>query len=221
LSIFNDDKKTDLIGETWIDLRDIILPGGGQSDQWRNLNCKGKYAGEIRIEITYYDTRPKPEKPLGKERPVSASAELDGTVTQRTPVKRRPLPNNPGSESTISSKALPEHVQTPPRPQASPAAAVSIPTQSPLQAIEYQTPPTNRYKQSTHHFAGPEDGSSFGTSPQPPRSGPPHHRTADRDDKFIALLNEREKIEGRCSPKPTGVIYLLYKHAFPKPYRIL
>ncbi|KAK7721863.1 hypothetical protein SLS63_009388 [Diaporthe eres] len=66
ISVFNDDKKTDLIGETWVDLRDIVVPGGGQNDLWHNLTCKGKYAGEIRIELTYYDTRPKPEKPAAK-----------------------------------------------------------------------------------------------------------------------------------------------------------
>jgi len=63
ISVFNDDKKTDLIGETWIDLREIIVSGGGQSDQWHTLNCRGKYAADIRIEITYYDSRPKPERP--------------------------------------------------------------------------------------------------------------------------------------------------------------
>jgi hypothetical protein len=62
ISVFNDDKKMDLIGETWVDLKEVVVAGGGQNDLWHNLNCKGKYAGEIRIEITYYDTRPKQEK---------------------------------------------------------------------------------------------------------------------------------------------------------------
>ncbi|KAK8042188.1 hypothetical protein PG993_006711 [Apiospora rasikravindrae] len=105
LSVFNDDKRTDLIGETWIDLRDIILPGGGQNDQWQSLNCKGKYAGEIRIEVTFYDARPKPEKPAAKAKPVAATPEQEGAPAPsapsgpRTAVKRRPLPNNPGTES--------------------------------------------------------------------------------------------------------------------------
>jgi hypothetical protein len=51
VSVFNDDKKTDLIGETWIDLKEVVVPGGGQNDLWHTLSCKGKYAGEIRIEI--------------------------------------------------------------------------------------------------------------------------------------------------------------------------
>ncbi|RKF55645.1 putative c2 domain containing protein [Golovinomyces cichoracearum] len=62
VSVFNEDKRTDLIGETRIDLKEIIIPGGGQNALWHNLKCKGKYAGEIRAEITYTDTRPGQEK---------------------------------------------------------------------------------------------------------------------------------------------------------------
>jgi hypothetical protein len=68
VSVFNDDKKTDLIGETWIPLEMVVVPGGGQNDLWHNLQCKGRYAGEIRIELTYYDTRPREEKPVDKRR---------------------------------------------------------------------------------------------------------------------------------------------------------
>lgn len=57
--IFNDDKKTDLIGESWVSLKEVIKQGGGQKDIWQHLSCKGKYAGEVRIEITYYDSRPR------------------------------------------------------------------------------------------------------------------------------------------------------------------
>ncbi|EXJ60362.1 hypothetical protein A1O7_04514 [Cladophialophora yegresii CBS 114405] len=108
-SVFNDDKKTDLISETWIDLQDVIVPGGGQSDQWRQLNFKGKYAGDIRIELTYYDTRPKPDLPmeLKNKRDKSNSIASDATSTasglrQLGPreIKRRPLPPGPGGSSS-------------------------------------------------------------------------------------------------------------------------
>ncbi|RKF78729.1 putative c2 domain containing protein [Golovinomyces cichoracearum] len=62
VSVFNEDKRTDLIGETRIDLKEILIPGGGQNTLWHNLKCKGKYAGEVRAEITYTDTRPGQEK---------------------------------------------------------------------------------------------------------------------------------------------------------------
>lgn len=153
VSVFNDDKKTDLIGETWVDLKEVILPGGGQNDLWHNLSCKGKYAGEIRIEMTYYDTRPKQEKPVEAVRPTlnnnqgesgNGRESLSGPRHTKASPKRRPLPSNP-STANSSPANLPEQYQTPPRAHQHPQAY--IPTQSPLQTVEYNTPPSQRYPQ--------------------------------------------------------------------------
>ena len=101
VSVFNDDKKTELIGETWVPLDQILVPGGGQNDLWHNLNCKGRYAGEIRIEITYYDTRPRDEKVEERRQSLPVSKTMDQSVSglsgprQPKPVKRRPLPADP------------------------------------------------------------------------------------------------------------------------------
>lgn len=105
-SIFNDDKKTDLIGEVWIDLQTVVVPGGGQNDLWHQLNFKGKYAGDIRIELTFYDSRPKPdtlsEKRKQREKSHSTASDLTTSSTagarQLGPrdIKRRPLPPGPG-----------------------------------------------------------------------------------------------------------------------------
>ncbi len=101
VSVFNDDKKTELIGETWVALDTIVVPGGGRNDVWYNLNCKGRYAGEIRIELTYYDTRPRE----GRAEEHRLSGQVDGMPEssreglsgprQPKPVKRRPLPADP------------------------------------------------------------------------------------------------------------------------------
>ncbi|TID20627.1 hypothetical protein E2P81_ATG05261 [Venturia nashicola] len=110
VSVFNDDKKTELIGETWVRLEDVIVAGGGQSDIWHNLNCKGKYAGELRLELTYYDSRPKPERPV---------AEAPRETSSSSAVKRRPLPNNPSSNTNSPHERLaasgPRELGTPPR----------------------------------------------------------------------------------------------------------
>jgi hypothetical protein len=100
ISVFNDDKKTELIGEAWAGLDRIITAGGGQSDDWHTLNCKGKYAGEIRIELTFYDTRDKPvvEKKKEPTRPEGQSPTVGGP-RQSMPVKRRPLPSDPTGAS--------------------------------------------------------------------------------------------------------------------------
>lgn len=108
VSVFNDDKKTELIGETWVALESMIKPGGGKNDVWHALNCKGRYAGDIRIELTYYDSRPKEEKTEERRQ----SAPLDSTIGQAStsvggprqlkPVKRRPLPADPVDSSRSS-----------------------------------------------------------------------------------------------------------------------
>ncbi|KAF2399375.1 hypothetical protein EJ06DRAFT_511475 [Trichodelitschia bisporula] len=94
LSVFNDDKKTELIGETFIQLTDVVTPGGGQSDTWHPLTCRGKYAGEVRMEMTYYDSRPKEEE----QRVVVPAEDIQVPsvpTTRASPIKRRPLPTDP------------------------------------------------------------------------------------------------------------------------------
>ncbi|KAH7407608.1 C2 domain-containing protein [Cadophora sp. MPI-SDFR-AT-0126] len=163
VSVFNDDKKTDLIGETWVDLKEVVVPGGGQNDLWHNLSCKGKYAGEIRIEITYYDSRPKQEKPERTRQAATNGADdgsrdsLKGPRQPKAAVKRRPLPSDPVTGAPASPVAVPDHVQTPPRGYPpSPTAApdhIQMPprgfqnTQGGVQDLHtpprgYQTPPT-------------------------------------------------------------------------------
>ncbi|ORY13996.1 hypothetical protein BCR34DRAFT_586037 [Clohesyomyces aquaticus] len=131
VSVFNDDKKTELIGETWVSLDSILTPGGGQSDTWHGLNCKGKYAGEIRIELTYYDTRPKAEKTPAERKEVArpeAQRPSVGGPRESTPVKRRPLPsdptgaapspaNTPDQRGLAAGQAGPRSYPTPPRQQ--------------------------------------------------------------------------------------------------------
>lgn len=78
--MFSEDKKTDLIGEAHVDLSSVIVPGGGTNDVWQGLTCKGKYAGEVRLELTYYDARPKPERASRASNPATAE---DGTVVQK------------------------------------------------------------------------------------------------------------------------------------------
>jgi hypothetical protein len=143
VSVFNDDKRTDLIGETWVDLKEVVVPGGGQNDLWHTLNCKGKYAGEIRIEITYYDTRPKQEKPEKTKQAGTNGVDdgeggsLRGPRQPKTAVKRRPLPSDP---VTGAPAPLPDHVQTPPRGY--PPSPTAVPDYAQTPPRGYQTPPS-------------------------------------------------------------------------------
>lgn len=92
LSVFSEDKKTDLIGEAFVDLSAVIVPGGGTNDVWQGLTCKGKYAGEVRLELTFYDSRPKPERPRRNSNPVTDDGMAVQQQQQQPKVKRRPLP---------------------------------------------------------------------------------------------------------------------------------
>ena len=127
VSVFNDDKRTDLIGETWVSLDKVLVSGGGTSDIWHTLNCKGRYAGELRMELTYYDTRPKEEKvqeSSGAQYPIeSEEREFDrvGGPRQSKAVKRRPLPADPTTTNSSPLRPLmPDHAQSSPIPQTTP-----------------------------------------------------------------------------------------------------
>ncbi|KAG7289799.1 hypothetical protein NEMBOFW57_006175 [Staphylotrichum longicolle] len=192
LSVFNDDKKTELIGETWIDLRDIIVGGGGQSDQWHQLACRGKYAGEVRIEITYYDNRPKPEKPAVKAKPpVSAEVEAAPTTTGPRPVpKRRPLPSDPVTGKAPALPA-PEQVETPPRPQPN---AASAPHQSPLPQLEYSPGPQapgQQYHQHPDH-SRQEPGNEFGAPSRRIDAPPQQYRTPEGPEQYAVQHNDQD-----------------------------
>ncbi|KAI9713676.1 MAG: hypothetical protein M1828_001406 [Chrysothrix sp. TS-e1954] len=102
VSIFNDDRKTDLIGESFISLDDILQIGGGQEDGWHDLHCKGRYAGQVRLEFTFYDTRPaavQDEFAVGPQHAMNAP-DLDSRAIgprQQAAPKRRPVPSSRSS----------------------------------------------------------------------------------------------------------------------------
>ncbi|KAK4670604.1 uncharacterized protein QC763_213260 [Podospora pseudopauciseta] len=200
VSVFNDDKKTELIGEAWIDLRDIIVDGGGQSDQWHQLQCRGKYAGELRLELTYYDNHPKPDKAPTKSRnPQQASLAENEQQPETAPVaatgprampKRRPLPSDPVTGKTPSpapsSKPpppapAPEPVETPPRSQPNPISSY-VPSQSPLQHIEYGSQ-SSRYQQQPpplEHYPRRERSADLRREPPPPQQ----YQTSERVERY-------------------------------------
>ncbi|KFY05615.1 hypothetical protein V492_08405, partial [Pseudogymnoascus sp. VKM F-4246] len=188
VSVFNDDKKTDLIGESWVNLQEVVVPGGGQNDLWHTLNCRGKYAGEIRIEITYYDTRPKQEKPRERVREGAPSAVEGGRETlsgprgpKDKPPKRRPLPSDP-TGATPSPMETPERVlpqpsrghthATPDHPPPQPkmhAAPVPEYTQAP-QPLPYtpehvQPPQPRQYATPEHVQVQQPRGPAYNTPP--------------------------------------------------------
>ncbi|KAJ5119133.1 hypothetical protein N7526_010770 [Penicillium atrosanguineum] len=175
LSIFNDDKRSDLIGEAWVDLQNLIIPGGSQNDHWHVLQSRGKYAGEVRLEMTYYDTREQDETVIerrkgaaeraqGKVASPSTSSMLSGASSmsaasglsgprQLEKVKRRPLPTDPSGAAPVRPPA-PEHVQSAP------------PLHHPMPAMPAR-PAVRDLAQTMPQAAAPEP---FSYAPQTPRT---------------------------------------------------
>ncbi|KAF1969273.1 hypothetical protein BU23DRAFT_241703 [Bimuria novae-zelandiae CBS 107.79] len=195
VSVFNDDKKTELIGEAWVNLEAVLIPGGGQSDTWHGLNCRGKYAGEIRIELTYYDTRPKEEKASAEKKPQSArpggGSPAVGGPREGTPVKRRPLPSDPTGASP-SPMHTPEKrglrgMQAGPRSYGSPRQRPNKKTPAPRPSSQHVETPPRR----------PVPGPSPMNETPPPKQHTPQQRPAPQHERGFDM--------SYAAPKPYEV----------------
>lgn len=216
VSVFNDDKRTDLIGETWVNLQDVIVSGGGQSDVWHNLNFKGKYAGEIRVEITYYDVRPKPEKPEKKEPKPSPATITPSTSVQsitdfgsvsgsgggaregvggprqlgvKPIVKRRPLPSDP----ITGAPAQPPIATSAPAPIPIPVAA-----QSPAELVN--TPPRGYQAPAVVGHVQMTPGRGYRESPS---AIPDHNQTPPRGYQNVG--DHVQATPQGCQMAPNGM----------------
>ena len=130
VSVFNDDKKSEIIGEGWIDLTEVVVAGGGQSDKWQELSYRGRYAGEVRVELTYYDSRPRDETVIEKRKdverkaiggrentPNKASNSDAGRQLGPRDIKRRPLPADPTGSSPLPARPqIQDHAHSSPGP---------------------------------------------------------------------------------------------------------
>lgn len=56
----DDPREPDLIGETVVDLTEVLTKG--ETDEWFTLMNKDKYAGEVYIELTFWSNEPPPVK---------------------------------------------------------------------------------------------------------------------------------------------------------------
>lgn len=178
VSVFNDDKKTDLIGETWVDLQNLIIPGGSQNDHWHSLQCRGKYSGDIRIEMTYYDTRQQDEAVI--ERRKEAAERIQGkpaAITssglsgprQLNQVKRRPLPTDPSG--VAPPRPLPME-----KPQSAPPLQQPVPSRPAMREHAHSMSQVDGPASHPAPLRHPEpayDAPSY--EPQPQHQPPPMH----------------------------------------------
>ena len=211
ISVFSEDKRTDLIGEAWADLTKIVVPGGGKDDLWQGLNCKGKYAGELRIELTYYDSRPKPENVPESVVGTEDLRQSLGSAAAR--VKRRPLPNNPNSghvtPDMIGQPAPPGRAKHGPRDFRTPARANSMPPES----LPYSQPhpgygqPLQEYEHpNSSSMAEPMDRTPpnqyYGEYYQPIEPQEYLENVYDPQDDLLPQLPPSNRPRGSLPPQP-------------------
>lgn len=146
----------------------------------------------MRIEITYYDSRPKPDKPTPKPNAVAQGSDAEPVSgTQKAAVKRRPLPSDPVTGLSPSPVVV-DQVHTPTRPQPNPPSS-SVPKQSPLPIAEYSTPPSHRPStQPDQYSLTHSNGSQYSIPPH--RADYSQQRTLDRNYRFPPHENERARI---------------------------
>ncbi|KAF9008870.1 hypothetical protein BDQ17DRAFT_1422065 [Cyathus striatus] len=56
----DDPREPDLIGETDVDLTEVLTKG--ETDEWFDLTNKDKFAGKVYLELTFWSNEPPPEK---------------------------------------------------------------------------------------------------------------------------------------------------------------
>ncbi|KAI9496936.1 C2 domain-containing protein [Zychaea mexicana] len=127
MQVFDEDgSREDLISEGDIDLKNVLQEG--EEDKWYPLKYRGKKAGEIYVELTFYSARPPPKRqptrlynkrPAGaaynKSRPVYAPPQQQQQQQQylnRPP----PVPTESASTPARMTAGPPIYRPPPPRP---------------------------------------------------------------------------------------------------------
>ncbi|RPA76984.1 hypothetical protein BJ508DRAFT_213247, partial [Ascobolus immersus RN42] len=143
ITCFNEDKKTDLIGEVSIPLDKILVKGGGTEDGWRVLTFRSKYAGEIYVELSFWDTRPKDDPKPSRRREEAA----------------------PVREKTTKGLSGPRSAPSAGKPEARNPEDVLPPSSFAPEPEKKEKPSASGYPPS------PYRGNGRSPSPMPPRNG--------------------------------------------------
>ena len=151
-----------MIGEMWVNLEEVIIAGGGKSDAWHTLSYKGKYAGEVMLELTYYDSRP--DERGDRLREISAQKKIKRRPLPTDNVHTTPLPHQMDNTRTAGPRAMGSRTRAP-----SSAASGSVAMHSHSRSHSHSAAPPVQYP---HHHASPEDP-EYHPGFQPQYSGMP------------------------------------------------
>lgn len=184
---------------------------------WQTLTCRGKYAGEIRLEITFYDSRPKPDKPAARPRH-SMSADLESSSPKRKEiVKRRPLPTDPvtGEVTANVPGQIPssDFHQGPPRPHGKPNPHSPYGSTNSLhETAEYGGGPAHGSTRSRHadHFSSPSPVAGSGRVEGPRQPRPTRQDSYERERGY----SQKIPVSPYEQQDPRGSSYSLAGEAY-------
>ncbi|GAA5800704.1 hypothetical protein HPULCUR_006140 [Helicostylum pulchrum] len=146
VQVYDEDaKRQELISECELDITKVLEDG--EADEWYPLQYKGRSAGEIYLELTFYNAKPPPKrqptryggrhpKPTGYAPP----------LPQQTPQQSRPYNPSPYPPSSFVRPAggpIPVESHSTPTYQGSPYPPQQQQQQQPPQQQQQQRPPFN------------------------------------------------------------------------------
>ncbi|CAG8437137.1 4214_t:CDS:2 [Diversispora eburnea] len=136
VEIYNEDvREDDFIGSARVDLQKVLSKG--EQDEWFEIKSRvNKYAGEILLEMTFYDTNALPKKPNSTP---SKNSNLQYSQTNKPasyPITNNQFTSPPIVNNLIASPPTQSSMYPPPVSQSTPLYPPP-PTQYPPQTSSY------------------------------------------------------------------------------------
>ncbi|CAG7852608.1 SubName: Full=Uncharacterized protein {ECO:0000313/EMBL:CCA74969.1} [Serendipita indica DSM 11827] len=163
----DDPREPELIGETMVDLTEVLTKG--ETDEWFTLMNKDKYSGEVYLELTFWSNDKPPEKPHSA-RPSTLNPQYGGPGSF-TPsggeASAQPGHTNSSGSSPAGGNRVSLHGRN------SSAVDAPLPSNSSLANVRPYVPPYDR--EPLHHTRKYDPSMEFGDASRRRDSYPPHN----------------------------------------------
>ncbi|KNZ49211.1 uncharacterized protein VP01_514g6 [Puccinia sorghi] len=194
VAVYADDPRDpDLIGEGKVDLTDTLKKG--EFDDWVTVTNKGKYQGEIYLEMTFYSAKPPPEKlhtPTGPPRAGVFEASSPGSGLRPTQAAVSANPANdkksPSPLATPVKKINPATVPVSLRPgrlTSGPISSGHLPLPGEPSTPRDGTRNSRQRSNGSLNMPAPD----FGLRDHSPSRSPSRNHSLDRADYLAHSLN--------------------------------
>ncbi|WAR62941.1 hypothetical protein PtB15_18B23 [Puccinia triticina] len=198
VAVYADDPRDpNLIGEGKVDLTDTLKKG--EFDDWVTVTNKGKYQGEVYLEMTFYSAKPPPEKlhtPTGPTRAGVFEASSPGSglrptkasiqaVSLGSPLNEKRTPSPLGTPvKKINPASVPAALRAG-RPMSGPMSSGHLPL--PGEPSTSRDASLNSRQRSTGSLSMPTP--DFGLGDRSPSRSSSRNQSRDRTDHLVNSLN--------------------------------